>query len=376
MFGFESILPDDSAAGSRENEPDFTSKKIASGGDINALYEAAAGGSESAPDLADLIEGAERSDFPSPDPNSPDFLRALMGEADSESKESPGGSALAYPNEAEHLNNNWIIFKLNEYTFSKIKPGKDETVSTEGYSGLGNSRTGGLSALGIELIPAKKKTNTVIQLYMPHAITTNYGTQWGEFSAGGLVGTALESALKGEGAGKILTDGTKNLGLKALREGAASIINAAVPGNNYGSQAIAAMTKTIENPRREALFEGVNFRQFQFSFLFTPRNARESETAMNIISKFKINMHPELKPTDGGMYMTYPNDFDIEYRYKQDDNKFMNKFMTCVLTNMQVDYAPFGQFSTFDDGAPVAIRLSLQFQELEPLHRGHMKKGF
>jgi hypothetical protein len=73
-------------------------------------------------------------------------------------------------------------------------------------------------------------------------------------------------------------------------------------------------------------------------------------------------MHPELSPNK--LFFIYPSEFEIRYFFKNDENHYFHKIGTCALTDMQVDYGG-EQFSSFEDGAPTEIGLSLTFRELE-----------
>jgi hypothetical protein len=75
-----------------------------------------------------------------------------------------------------------------------------------------------------------------------------------------------------------------------------------------------------------------------------------------------------------------PSEFDISFYYNGQENPNIPRISTCVLTNMDVDYAPQG-FQAYEvpgenfaslgrTGMPVAIRLSLQFRETEYIVKG------
>ena len=49
---------------------------------------------------------------------------------------------------------------------------------------------------------------------------------------------------------------------------------------------------------------------------------------------------------------------------------------SCVLTDVQVDYAPSGGYVTFEDGMPVQIRMRLVFMELHVITREMIDKGY
>ncbi len=128
---------------------------------------------------------------------------------------------------------------------------------------------------------------------------------------------------------------------------------------------LSSRTKT--NPFRETLFESVNYRSFTFRYRFFPKSVSESRRIKDIIQLFKIHMHPEL--TAQKLFYVYPSEFDIQYFYKDKENDYLHKFTRCALTDMAVDYGG-EQFSTFQDGAPVEVGLSLTFTELESLTSG------
>lgn len=292
----------------------------------------------------------------------------------------PGpGKALQYPSDSLSENNNWIVFAINEYSRNTVTESSDATVATESTQLQAASRQlprEGLVVGGIRISPGKKRLEQTITLYMPHQISTSYGMIWGEMETSGVLGTALSQLAKGESIVSTGTQAGSNVMKKFLREGAASVINTMSGGVEYGQALVQNATRTLENPRKEVLFQGAAFRQFQYQFLFTPRDEGESNTIKEIITVFKKHMHPEIADGDGGMYMNYPNEFDIQYKHKGEDNTWMHKILTCVLEQVHVDYAPFGQFSTFTNGAPVAIALQLGFKEIEPLHRGQIDKGY
>jgi hypothetical protein len=125
---------------------------------------------------------------------------------------------------------------------------------------------------------------------------------------------------------------------------------------------LSSRTKT--NPFRETLFESIDYRSFTFRYRFFPKNSSESKKIKDIIKVFKTHMHPEL--TAQRLFYIYPSEFDIQYFYKDKENDYLHNFTRCALTDMTVDYGG-EQFSTFQDGAPVEVGLSLTFTELENL---------
>jgi hypothetical protein len=152
-------------------------------------------------------------------------------------------------------------------------------------------------------------------------------------------------------------------------------------GGRLISQA-ALLTGFPINPRVEVLFSHNNLRQFRFDFLMAPRNVQESETIKEIIRILRYNSAPELGGSffgTGSAGFTYipPAEFDISIYHNNIPNPHIPRINTCVLTVIEVQYDPTdGIFSTFSNGHPVAVRMTLGFQEIEPLHKKRINEGF
>ena len=59
------------------------------------------------------------------------------------------------------------------------------------------------------------------------------------------------------------------------------------------------------------------------------------------------------------------------------DRPSRNDYGYQLLEKIDIDYAPAeGKYSTFRNGAPVAVRLSLGFREVEIAHKKRIYQGF
>lgn len=308
---------------------------------------------------------------------------------------------LRYPEDSNRHTSS-IIFKINTYSNGKSvfnssgETSPSDSLSTALSSSLSrfsNTQitnlasalgTDGLSNKAQEWFPQKKRLDTIISLYMPHSVTSEYGASYSEIEAGGLLGSIMKDVADGKSLSEVAGNAGSGFARKLASE-AATVGLSAVTDN--ARALVGKVTRNIENPRKEIVFEGMSIRRFQFSFDFMPRNHTESETVKEIIKLFKIHMHPEVNnsTTSNGMYLTYPNDFDIEFTYRPDpqlssaetvENQYVNRINTCVLEGLNVEYAAGGQWQTFVTGAPTHIRLNLAFKELEPLTREHIQAGF
>ena len=83
-------------------------------------------------------------------------------------------------------------------------------------------------------------------------------------------------------------------------------------------------------------------------------------------------MHPEYKDLNNFVFI-YPSEFHIYYYQGGQENMNLHRHTSCVLTDMSVNYTPNGMFSTFDDGMPTQIDITLSFRELALLTKDKIK---
>jgi len=57
------------------------------------------------------------------------------------------------------------------------------------------------------------------------------------------------------------------------------------------------------------------------------------------------------------------------------ENPYYNKIATCVLQSVNVDYTP-GGVKSHANGAPVVIKMSLDFLETEMITKDHIEAGY
>jgi hypothetical protein len=154
----------------------------------------------------------------------------------------------------------------------------------------------------------------------------------------------------------------QDLATKYLAAQATSIFG----GNVTLSQILARQSGQIFNPNMELLFNGPSLRNFTFSFKMTPRSADESDEIKTIIRFFKRGMSPKAGET--ALFLKTPNVFELRYRQGNEEHKFLNKFKQCFLENISVNYTGDGVYSTYNDGTPVSMVMTLMFKELAPIY--------
>lgn len=187
-------------------------------------------------------------------------------------------------------------------------------------------------------------------------------------TANELTHAAAQTNARGESIGNALGN--------ALGPAADALLTKALAdSNNELGTTIAALSGKAVNPRKEQLFNEVEFRTFTMSFDLAARNTTDMKNIESIIRVFKYHAYPEL--TQGNYMWIYPAHFDIVHYYRNQVNTHMPRHATSVLTNIDVDYAGGQSFiSVHHDGSPVMIRLTLTFVEMAILSRDSIKKGY
>jgi hypothetical protein len=318
-------------------------------------------------------------------------------------KENPYSyGTVYYPTETSNLGEgHYIIFDVIMHNASKFKSTNFRSNNIATNDGLVGDfdTTGGTSIqkLKAQNLAANRVTNIKsglnektpthtfvsdsIILYTPapslkFAYAANYENL--ETGVAGLLGQSIKSLKAGAG----LVDTIKNLGGDAgsvigrkMAFGAASLI----PGFENIEAAYDKAKGQAVNPQMETIFKSVPFRTFEFPFEFAPKNTQEKDSIHKIINMFKFHMMPEYQGTTKGFF-NVPSEFQITYMYRENRNTYIPRISRCVLTNMAVDYAPEGVFTTFladQQGAPPTLAtMTLSFTETEIMTKERIAEGY
>ena len=239
-------------------------------------------------------------------------------------------------------------------------------------------------------IGAKSQTTTrvtdSVAIYLPPNVQDSTGVQYNDMATGmlgyaaatGLDFTKFMGTKDYEGAAKALTGGLVGFATEAAKKAAAAVAEA-LAGAEGAVQLGNRIFGQADNPYLEVLFETVNVREFTYNFTFAPRNEDERNNAQSIIQLFRFHMVPELQGAQS-RFLTLPSEFDIHYMYQAKDgtnseNDYYNKIATCVLTDCSVDYTP-GSVTSFADGSPTKITMTLKFKETETLTKDKVNQGY
>jgi hypothetical protein len=226
-------------------------------------------------------------------------------------------------------------------------------------------------------------TKDAIALYMPDTLMYTHTQSYDQVSMGGeLAGQvlaagrgALEKFNQGEGVvdsiKKAAAEAGPAAGLIAKQTGIDKL-GSALGSQNTARVAGAALLGAVRNPMLEMIYSSPNFRTFQFDFSFYPRDEKEALEVQRIIERFRFHQAPEFRKETMG-FLIPPSEFDIRFYYAGSQNPNIPKIATCVLTSIDINYAPNGfaayeipgenQASLGRTGMPVAITMNLQFTE-------------
>jgi hypothetical protein len=225
----------------------------------------------------------------------------------------------------------------------------------------------------------QKRLKTAIALHVPNQLSVRYGAGWSEeetFAMQALIDGGKEAGRALEEAGKALASGKGKESVNSIIGGVKNlspiVAAATLKGPNGG--AMSAMTGLAPNPMKEQVFKGVDFRTFTMEYQFAPRSLEESNNVNNIIQTFKYHMHPEYKDANNFLFL-YPSEFDIEYHHNGQENLNIHRHTSCVLTELNINYTPNGNFSTFIGGRPTQINVSMTFKELTVLTKELIAQG-
>ena len=262
------------------------------------------------------------------------------------------------------------------------------------------------SAYGVQRSsPYRKKLGAGLLLPMPNNMIDGNARKWEEDNINNqaldAVRASMSNGMSQIIAGKLglsgfqaflkntmgtLRSATQHSGRQELF---ANEISQLVGDMGYDVSADTILSRTagvIANANTELLFAGVSLRSFEFNWLMSPRDIREAAQVRMIIRALKQWSAPrKLKKLVSGKdgadargtgqaggptyFLGTPNIFRL--RYLTNGNKDIlgvNKFKPCALTDINLNYTPEGMWMAYQDGQPVAVQMSLKFNELEPIY--------
>jgi len=264
-----------------------------------------------------------------------------------------------------------------------------------------------------------------ISLFMPDTLNTSFDSNWSSISmtdtlgiAGYLGNAYADTKFENRSAEDIAAQTYKNGYTTQLGIAALGLAGKAVGINSSGlTSALGTALKQVPNPQMQLIYKGIQLREFQLDFLFTPVSAQEADSVEKIINSFIYYSVPDYTGGPSGQFLTPPQIFNIKFAFTGDSGVLSSienvltstltnvlgsqltgavfggnptakitaakkakvfEFGDCVLKNVLVDYAPNG-WASYNDGNPIQSRMTLQFQEMDIVTKSsldYQQRGF
>ena len=240
----------------------------------------------------------------------------------------------------------------------------------------------------------------IIAMYMPPQVQVSDNMKYAdqEIGVGGLaLGKGIDEFRKDMSLG-----GFANAFGSGIADAAkAKLVDIGLGALNFlggGAAAGQIATGVVKTPHLELMFEGVNRREFNYTFTMTPRSFDEAREIEKIVKTFRTEMHPEYINLDDlfaadndfvsdsaaasssfgasiSRFMTFPSVFEIEYRFLGGDAP-LPKPRICSLTKCDVTYGGGeGYVSVGEGGDPQKVSMALSFSEVDIMTRSQVMKG-
>jgi len=217
-----------------------------------------------------------------------------------------------------------------------------------------------------------------ISLYVPDGLASTTAATYSKqnFGLGTRQLNKIFNAFRGKAGGPALA-------IDAAKDGAGVLIANQVMQfmNNITGGLENVRQGRASNPMQEALFEGVEFREFSFAYEFWPKNEAEAEMVNQIIYRFRSALLPDTfgatwgtaeldataEQSEWGVenYFNFPNVFHVEFDGPIADK--IDGFLPMVCTSCDVDHFNGNTNATLPNGQPLSSSMKLTFQEIKLL---------
>lgn len=237
-----------------------------------------------------------------------------------------------------------------------------------------------------------------IYLHMPNQIQANYQVTYNDKNLGAIGASAVGAISSGNAiSAEQIQMAAKSMAPEIASNALATALGAAnsitgVGGDSLSGSDLSVLTqRKAFNPYKENVFQGVPFRQHSFNIKMVPRNKEEAEQIKGIVYLMKYAMHPSFSGGEGVFgiggggstsgiastrWLDLPYSFGLEYkRLGTTTKELLYKFKPTVLTALNVDYTPDGNYVTgrdltdFNDHG-LACNLQMTFKETQIVTKG------
>ena len=306
-------------------------------------------------------------------------------------KNSSPAVSLRYPNNRIEGSTDYLEIKIVEYTpnsklNSSIKGGQAQTKKEGKVEGGGLSSSQESTVMGSLKSGSRMETATsrarkakplaYINLPIPQNVGDNNQINWDSDTLNPLQALGANLAMTGMTNPGALFAKMKDIkGFGSIDDNLRNAILSKLAGSAVGADSLMTRaTGQILNPNMEVLFNGPNIRSFPFQFTFAPRSMSEAQQVKQIIRTIKKHSAPK-GDSGNGFFIKSPDVFILTYKKGGSPHPFLNVFKPMALESISMNYTAGNTYSTFHDGTPTIMQMTLQMQELNPIYSEHYDEG-
>ena len=306
-------------------------------------------------------------------------------------KNSSPAVSLRYPNNRIESSTDYLEIKIVEYTpnsklNSSIKGGQAQTKKEGKVEGGGLSSSQESTVMGSLKSGSRMETATsrarkarplaYINLPIPQNVGDNNQINWDSDTLNPLQALGANLALTGMTNPGALFAKMKDIkGFGSIDDNLRNAILSKLAGSAVGADSLMTRaTGQVLNPNMEVLFKGPNIRSFPFQFTFAPRSMSEAQQVKQIIRTIKKHSAPK-GDSGNGFFIKSPDVFILTYKKGSSPHPFLNVFKPMALESITMNYTAGNTYSTFHDGTPTVMQMTLQMQELNPIYSEHYDEG-
>ena len=233
-----------------------------------------------------------------------------------------------------------------------------------------------------------------IMLPMPQDLSTELQQQWQgkQFTATGRAAVAALAAGNFAHASNVVSNIAGSA--KALQTALNTTVLNSIPGvgGNFEFNDISGSTRGIViNPNAELLYDSPEMREIGMIFKMVPQSREEAYNVRRICQAFRKAALPQwggstttkeggnlidnakdykearkkggIDQTTEGNWIRVPNLCKFTFMKGANEHPYITQFKPCAISNVEVNYTPDGTYATYEDGAPIATELRVNFME-------------
>ncbi len=312
----------------------------------------------------------------------------------------PTASTLRWPMDTIGTGTDYVFFQFGKYPAPfgrdeqalKTKLGQTDDKYTKSELSKNYNETDAMAAYknyawGESLDPdADGSLGYNIMLPMPQDLSTELQQQWQgkQFTATGRAAVAALAAGNFAHASNVVSNIAGSA--KALQTALNTTVLNSIPGvgGAFEFNDISGSTRGIViNPNAELLYDSPEMREIGMIFKMVPQSREEAITVRKICQAFRkaalphwggkggdlVKNTPGLKKntsidqTAEGNWIRVPNLCKFTFMKGATEHPYITQFKPCAISNVEVNYTPDGTYATYEDGAPIATELRVNFME-------------